>query len=130
MKNRTRLKGEIVDDFSKNAAWGLLGLARRAGMLEQGVASTRQALRQGRAKLVWMANDGSGAQKAKIVKLLRHKSIPSVTFGTCADLGSIFGSDSVAAVAVTNPGMASQMLARLPGKSGLLSPGNLAEVGK
>ena len=117
-----------MDDFSKNRASGLLGLARRAGMLEQGVASTRQALRQGRAKLVWMANDGSEVQKEKIVKLLKHKSIPSVTFGTCTDLGSIFGSDSVVAVAVTNPGMASQILASLSEKSQLLSPGNQVQV--
>jgi ribosomal protein L7Ae-like RNA K-turn-binding protein len=119
-----------MNTLSKNSAFGLLGLARRAGMLEQGVASTRQALKQGRAMLIWMAKDGSETQKDKIVNLLRHKNVPVVTCGTCADLGSILGSDKVAAVAITSAGMANQMLARLTEDSELMSGNNSMEIGE
>ncbi len=98
----------------KGGPLGLLGLARRAGMVEQGVSLTRKALSQGRANLVLMARDGSKIQKDKIVRVLRHKSVPAFTWGTCEDLGAIFGAKSVAAVAVTNSGMAKQMMQKLP----------------
>ena len=116
--------------YSKKSAAGLLGLARRAGMVEQGVSSTRKALRQNRANLVLIAKDGSKIQKEKIDNILKHKNVPTITWGTCEGLGAIFGTQSVAAVAVTDPAMATQMFERLSQQSFLSSSANLMETGE
>ena len=114
----------------KGSPLGLLGLARRAGMIEQGVYLTRRALSQGRASLVLMARDGSKIQKEKITRVLKHKKVPAITWGTCEDLGAILGSGSVTALAVTDRGMAKRMIDELPSQSESKCVTNSARSGK
>ena len=114
----------------KGSPLGLIGLARRAGMVEQGVFLTRRALSQGRASLVLMARDGSEIQKEKISRVLRHKSVPVITWGTCEDLGAILGGGSVTALAVTDRGMAKRLIEELPGQSESKCVTNSARSGK
>ncbi len=91
----------------------LLGMARRAGALVYGTGSTRRALKEGRARLVLFAEDASETQRDKVMKLLRHVETPRATLGTRQALGSAVGSAPVSAVAVTDRGLANELVARL-----------------
>ena len=96
----------------------LLGLARRAGAVATGTGSTRRALKEGRARLVLLAQDASETQRDKVMKLLRHGKTPRATLGTRESLGSAVGSAPVSAVAITDKEFAKELVARL----GLESP--------
>ena len=91
----------------------LLGMARRAGALASGTASTRRAIKEGRARLVLFAQDASETQRDKVMKLLRHRKTPRATVGTRQALGSAVGSAPVSAVAVTDGEFAKELVARL-----------------
>ena len=91
----------------------LLGMARRAGALATGTGSTRRALKEGRARLVLLADDASEAQRGKVMNLLRHGDTPRATVGTREALGMAVGSAPVSAVAVTDKQFAKELVARL-----------------
>ena len=91
----------------------LLGLARRAGAVATGTGSTRRALKEGRARLVLLAQDASETQRDKVMKLLRHGKTPRATLGTRQELGLAVGSAPVSAVAVTDGELAKELVARL-----------------
>ncbi len=97
----------------------LLGMARRAGALACGTGSTRRALKEGRARLVLLAQDASKTQRDKVMKLLRHRKTPRATFGTREALGSAVGSAPVSAVAVTDRELAKELVARLGVEQGM-----------
>jgi ribosomal protein L7Ae-like RNA K-turn-binding protein len=92
---------------------GLLGMARRAGAIACGTGSTRRALKEGRARLVLLAQDASEAQRDKVMNLLRHGDTPRATVGTREALGSAVGSAPVSAVAVTDKQFAKELVTRL-----------------
>ena len=96
----------------------LLGMARRAGALAYGTGSTRRVLKEGRARLILFARDASETQREKVMKLLRHGTTPHATLGTREALGSAVGSAPVSAIAVTDRGFATELLARLGVKPG------------
>ena len=91
----------------------LLGLAKRAGMLEHGIQSTRRAVLDGRAFLVVLARDAAEGQRDKVMKLLRHRVTPNAILGTRRELGKAVGSAPVSAVAVIDKGLASQFVAQI-----------------
>ena len=103
----------------------LLGMARRAGALARGTGSTKRALKEGRARLVLLAQDASETQRDKVMKLLRHRKTPSATVGTRETLGSAVGSAPVSAVAVTDTEFAREVVARLG-----VEPGGHVEIEK
>ncbi|TVR64385.1 MAG: hypothetical protein EA422_06575 [Gemmatimonadales bacterium] len=92
---------------------GLLGLARRAGVLEVGVGAARDAVRSGRARMVILARDGAGGQLGKLLPLLEHREVPQRWVQRRGDLGGALGMSSVSAVAVTTNSFADQFLAVL-----------------
>lgn len=109
---------ETMTNRSKRSALALLGLARRAGALERGTGSTRRAVKDGRARLVLLAQDASEAQRDKVLKLLRHRETPRVILGSRAELGAAVGSAPVSAVAVTEAGFASRLANQLGANAG------------
>ena len=96
----------------------LLGMARRAGALAYGTGSTRRALKEGRARLILLAQDASGTQRDKVMKLLRHGTTPRATLGTRESLGLAVGSAPISAVAVTDNEFAKELVARLVAEPG------------
>jgi ribosomal protein L7Ae-like RNA K-turn-binding protein len=97
----------------------LLGLARRAGALAFGTGSTRRALKEGRARLILLAQDASETQRDKVMKLLRHGTTPRATLGTREALGLAVGSPPISAVAVTDDEFAKELVARLVVEQGI-----------
>lgn len=88
----------------------ILGLARRAGAASGGTEAVRQAVRDGRAKLVVMATDASPTQLNKIRSTIHNRTIPQVFLGDRNTLGSAIGSAPLAAVAVTDASLAGRLL--------------------
>jgi ribosomal protein L7Ae-like RNA K-turn-binding protein len=94
-------------------ALSLLGLARRAGKVAIGTAAVRQAIREGRAKLVIMAGDASTTQLDKVRSTIHNRTIPQVYLGDRNTLGAAIGSAPVAAVAVKDASLADRLLEEL-----------------
>src|SRR5688572_11051377 len=92
----------------------LLGLAQRAGAVERGVDAARRAVREGRARLVLIAEDASAAQLKKITGLLEHRTVPCRVAGGRAELGAVVGDAALSAVAVTRGEFAESLLRHLP----------------
>lgn len=96
-------------------ALGLLGLARRAGAVETGASSVRTALRAGRVHLVFMASDAAEGQAGKVIRLARARGRPVRQVASQARLGRILGAPPLTAVAVTDRGLAEEILRRWNG---------------
>lgn len=91
----------------------LLGLAQRAGTVDRGVDATRRAVREGRARLVLIAEDASVAQLKKITGLLEHRPVPRHVAGGRDELGAALGAPPLSAVAITRRDFAELMLRHL-----------------
>jgi hypothetical protein len=79
----------------------LLGLARRARQAVAGFDKAREWLRNGQARLILQASDGSAAERARFLSAARE----SVTVLEClpaAVLGRVFGRDHVVHVAIAS----------------------------
>ena len=94
-------------------ALALLGLAQRAGAVVKGTEATRQALRRGEARLVLLAEDGSEAQRLKVLPLAEARGVPWETLGGMDELGAALGSGPLAAVAVTRSTFVKELVGRL-----------------
>jgi ribosomal protein L7Ae-like RNA K-turn-binding protein len=103
--------------------YGLLGLARRAGGVVPGTEAVRQAVRDGRARLVLFAEDAAPAQLEKIERTLAGRPARRVSFGDRDRLGAAMGVRPVAAVAVTKASLAEQILAELDHQTDVASTG-------
>jgi ribosomal protein L7Ae-like RNA K-turn-binding protein len=82
--------------------------------VERGVDAARRAVREGRARLVLIAEDASAAQLKKITGLLEHRSVPCRVAGGQTALGAAVGAAALSAVAVTKGDFAEPMLRHLP----------------
>ena len=96
-----------------SSVYGLLGLARRAGGAVPGTEAVREAVREGRARLVLLAEDASPSQREKVERTLAGRPAPRVSFGDRSGLGAALGKRPVSAVAVTQASLASRILAEL-----------------
>ena len=101
----------------RSKALELLGLAQRAGAVERGVDATRRAVREGRARLVLIADDASAAQLKKITGLLEHRPVPRHQVVGQEALGAALGGGPVSAVAVTRGDFVEPMLRHLTAAS-------------
>ena len=75
--------------------------------------AARRAVREGRARLVLMAEDASAAQLKKLTGLLEHRTVPSHVAGGRDELGAAVGAPPLAAVAITRRDFAERLLERL-----------------
>ena len=105
--------GTMEERSRRIEALALLGLAQRAGAVVKGTEATRQSLRRSEALLVVLAEDGSDAQRQKILPLARARDVPVETLGTRDELGAAVGSGSITAMAVTRSSFARQLRERL-----------------
>ena len=104
---------DMMTERGSKKALELLGLAQRAGAVERGVDATRRALREGRARLVLIADDASAAQLKKITGLLEHRPVPQRQIAGQEALGAALGAGPLSAVAITRGDFADPMLRHL-----------------
>lgn len=89
--------------------------ARRAGRIVVGVRLTREAVRDGRATAVLVANDLASSRRDRWIARWREAGVPVYTGWTKDELGEIAGKPAVAALTVTDPNIAA-------GLAGLAEP--------
>lgn len=84
----------------------LLGLAARARAVTFGTDATRAAVREGEARCVILAADGSPTQAQKLLPLLEARGVPSFTCLSREEIGGAVGRASVSAVGFTQDSFA------------------------
>ena len=97
-----------------NNVLGVLGLAKKAGLLEIGDESVNIASKRGKAKLILSASDASDASK-------RHAKYYAENSGgewtqlefTKSELAEIIGRGAPGIIAITDPGLAHSFLVKL-----------------
>lgn len=101
----------------------LLGLSRRAGQAVAGFDKAREWLRNGRARLVIQAADGSEAERTR---LLSGATLPVFSPLTGAALGRVFGRDYVVHVAIAPGRLADSLCIEAERLAGLKRTGQNA----
>lgn len=86
-------------------AEGVIGLARKAGMLAVGTNGVLDAVRSGKAVLVLIASDASENTKKLLFDKASFRSVPTeeLPFGT-EQLGRVVGKQNTAAAAFLSDG--------------------------
>lgn len=90
-------------------ALALLGIAQRAGAVVKGTDATRRALRKEEVRLVVLAEDGSEAQRKKVLPLARGQGVPMGVLGDRTELGAAVGKGPLTVVGVTRASFAKEL---------------------
>ena len=104
-RSLTRLK--------QNKIFSLLGLAARSRNVVSGEFSTEKAVKEGKAKLVLVAEDASDNTKKLFSNKCSYYRVPIYFVGTKDALGHAMGKESRASLAITDPGFAKAMMEQL-----------------
>ncbi|MDO4620717.1 MAG: ribosomal L7Ae/L30e/S12e/Gadd45 family protein [Lachnospiraceae bacterium] len=94
---------------------GYIGLAARARKLESGEFAAEQAVKNGKARLVIVAEDASSNTKKKFGNMCTYRSLPCALFFSKEQLGRAIGQDYRAVIAVTDEGLAKTAMSILFG---------------
>lgn len=86
-----------------------MGLAARAGAASPGTGQVRDGIRSGRIRFVLVAEDLSATGRDKLVPLMDGRAVPYAMRYTRAQLGRAVGRSPVAAVGVTDEGLADRL---------------------
>ena len=99
-------RAERVPDPLKPRVAGLLRLARKAGRLVVGIALTREAVREGRARAVWIADDLAERRVRSLLDRWRPTGVVIYRGWTKDELGDLTGKPAVAVLSVTDQNIA------------------------
>ena len=99
-------RAERVADPLKPRVTGLLRLARKAGSIVVGIALTREAVRSGRARAIWIADDLAERRDVSLVARWRAANVVIYRGWTKDELGDLAGKPAVAVLSVTDPNIA------------------------
>jgi len=90
----------------QNKILSLLGLAMRGRNLKSGEFQTENAIKDGSALLVIVAQDASGNTKKLFTNKCSYYKVPLYFYSTKEEIGSAIGSNIKACVALCNANMA------------------------
>lgn len=96
----------MITEAAKRKVIGLVGLGLRGRLAVVGVQQVRDAAKRGRLKVALVAADASQNSLDKITGLLAARSVPVIDSLSARELGAVAGRDAVAAVGVTDAGLA------------------------
>ena len=91
----------------------MLGIAEKAGSVQSGEFCTENAIKNGKAALVIVAQDASDNTKKKFENMCEFRQIPFAVYGTKGELGHHIGKEFRASLAVTNDGIADTLQKQL-----------------
>ncbi len=91
----------------------LLGLAARGRNLVSGEFSTEKAVKEGKAQLVIVSRDASDNTKKFFTDKCNYRRIPIYYYSEKVNLGKAIGKQMRTSVAVTDPGMAANIVKHL-----------------
>lgn len=99
--------------MSLEAAYRMLGLARRAGQVSMGTQAADQAVKRGKAKLIWLSEDAGSSTEEKVRRLAERSGIPFIHQGSRSELGRYCGKDEAVVLAITDVNLAAGILDKL-----------------
>lgn len=99
--------------MKQNKIFSLLGLAARSRNVVSGEFSTEKAVKEGKARLVLVAEDASDNTKKLFSNKCSYYKVPVYFVGTKDELGHAMGKESRASLAITDPGFAKAMMEQL-----------------
>ena len=92
--------------MNENKIYGYLGLAARGRKLVSGEFMTEKAVKEGRARLVILAEDASDNTKKMFGNMCEFYQVPLYTMSNKELLGHAIGKQIRASLAVTDDGLA------------------------
>lgn len=95
----------------------LLGLAQRSGGVSSGEFMTENCVKDGSARLVVVAQDASDRTKKTFKDMCDFYEVPICIYSTKEVLGHAIGKEFRASLAVTNEGLAGQIISKIDGGS-------------
>lgn len=103
-------KNKPVVPATEKQVFSLLGLCARQGAVKSGEFSADQAIKEGKAKLVIVAEDASDNTKKAFKNACEYYQVPLRIFAAKTELGHCIGREFRASAAVTNEGLAKKIL--------------------
>ena len=91
----------------------LLGLAAKGRNLRSGEFSTEKAVKEGSAAMVIIGNDASDNTKKKFTNMCAFYNTPIYFYSDKVQLGRAIGREMRTSVAVTDEGLAANIMKRL-----------------
>lgn len=92
--------------MKQNKIYSLLGLAMKGRNVVSGEFSTENAVRNGSAMLVIVAEDASDNTKKRFRDKCSFYQVPIYTYGTKEELGHAIGKEQRSSIAVMDEGLA------------------------
>lgn len=96
--------------MKQNKITSLLGIAMKAGKIASGEFMTENAIKDGSAFLVILANDSSDNTKKKFRNSCEYYQVPYIELVDKEELGRCIGKEFRASLAVTDPGFAKTLM--------------------
>ncbi len=89
-----------------NKAYGMIGMAMKAGKVASGEFATEKAVKTGKAALVIVSEAASENTKKKFRNMCAYYQVPIYFFGEKEELGHAIGKEFRASLAVLDDGLA------------------------
>ena len=109
-KRKTKAKqgplAERVPEPLKPRVAGLIRLARKAGTVVVGIALTKESVREGRVRAVWIADDVSDRRGDVLLDRWRSAGVSIYRGWSKDELGELAGKPAVAVLSVTDSNIA------------------------
>lgn len=99
--------------LKQNKVFSLLGLAARSRNVVSGEFSTEKSVKEGKARLVLVAEDASDNTKKLFTNKCTFYHVPIYFIGTKDELGHAMGKEARASLAVTDDGFAKALMEQL-----------------
>lgn len=96
-----------------NKILSLLGLTARGRNLVSGEFSVEKAVKEGKAALVIIGTDASDNTKKMFTNMCNYRKIPIYFYASKQEIGKAIGKETRASVAVTDSGMAANIIRHL-----------------
>ena len=96
-----------------NNILGMIGLAKRAGMLSSGTYMCEEAIKAGDAKLAIYASDASDNTKRTINNSCSYYKVPCIEFSDMNSLGKYSGGGEKAAVTINDTKFAAAIMQKI-----------------
>jgi ribosomal protein L7Ae-like RNA K-turn-binding protein len=92
--------------LKQDKVFSYIGLAMKSGNIACGEFSTEKAVKEGKAKLVLVAEDASNNTKKMFTNMCTYYKVPIYFFGEKSELGHSLGKEFRASLAVLDQGFA------------------------
>jgi len=96
-----------------NKVLGMIGLAKRAGMVVTGEFLCDKAIKSGEAKLIIIATDISQNSKKAVLDACKYYNVEYIEFATAERLGKYTGSDMRTVISVNDDNFKNAIISKI-----------------